>query len=103
MCLEHVLGRCLRTSDNVVVLAPNGSDNDVCVGTFKAQPYGALAPYGSGTGACDGAFEAQPYGVLAPHGSDTVRRSCASHSYVYVMHSCLLVAAHSAAAAFAPC
>jgi hypothetical protein len=103
VCLEHVLGRCLRTSDLVVVLAPNGSDNNECERAFKAQPCGALAPHGSGTGAHDGAFEVQPYGVLAPCGSDTVRRSCASHRNVCVMHCCLLVAAHSAAAAFAPC
>jgi hypothetical protein len=64
-----------------VALAPNGSGNDACAWAFEAQPCSALAPHGSGTGAHDGAFEVQPYGV----------------------HCCLLAAAHSAAAAFAPC
>ena len=81
VCLEHVFRRSLRASDITVALAPNGSGNDACAWAFEAQHCCALAPHGSGTGAHDGAFKAQPYSV----------------------HCCLLAAAHSAAAAFAPC
>jgi hypothetical protein len=94
VCLEHVFRRSLRESDTTVALAPNGSGNGVTV---------ALAPNGSGNDACAWAFEAQPYSALAPHGSGTGAHDGAFKAQPYSVHCCLLAAAHSAAAAFAPC
>ena len=94
VCLEHVFRRSLRESDITVALAPNGSGNGVTV---------ALAPNGSGNDACTWAFEAQPYSALAPNGSGTGVHEGAFKALAYRVHCCLLAAAHSAAAAFAPC